>query len=172
MRFQGLGYRAHNPRWSFKPASGDGAAIHGGRFNPKGVPALYLALDPMTAVMEANRGLAFKIEPCLLCSYEVDCEDIVDLRTDEARASRGVAAQDMAAGWFSFVAEGRQPPSWRIAGRLIDEGAAGILVPSYAPGASAAHQNLVLWEWSDALPHKVAVFDPSGRLPKNQLSWP
>jgi RES domain-containing protein len=28
-----------------------------------------------------------------------------------------------------------------------------------------------LWRWNGSLPHKVAVFDPSGRLPKNQLSW-
>jgi RES domain-containing protein len=35
----------------------------------------------------------------------------------------------------------------------------------------AADINLVLWRWSLALPHKVAVFDPGGRLPKNQLSW-
>ncbi len=36
VRFQGLAYRAHDPRWSFKPLSGEGAAVHGGRFNPKG----------------------------------------------------------------------------------------------------------------------------------------
>ena len=77
----------------------------------------------------------------------------------------------MAAGWFSSLAEGRQPPSWRIARRLIAEGKAGILVPSYAPGATPADHNLVLWDWSDRPPHKVSVFDPGGRLPKDQLSW-
>jgi RES domain-containing protein len=29
----------------------------------------------------------------------------------------------------------------------------------------------VLWDWGPDLPHKVTVFDPSGRLPKDQLSW-
>jgi RES domain-containing protein len=171
LRFRATCFRAHDPRWSFKPLSGDGAAIHGGRFNPKGVPALYLSLDPMTAVKEANQGFAHKIEPCVLCSYDVDCEDIVDLRTDEARSLNGVAAQDMSVGWFSYLAEGGEPPSWRIAHRLIDEGAAGMLAPSYAPGATPADQNLILWDWSDRPPHKIAVFDPSGRLPKDQMSW-
>ena len=44
MRFQGLCYRGHDPRWAFSPTSGEGAALHGGRFNPVGMPALYLAL--------------------------------------------------------------------------------------------------------------------------------
>jgi RES domain-containing protein len=171
LRFRATCFRAHDPRWSFKPLSGDGAAIHGGRFNPKGVPALYLSLDPMTAVKEANQGFAHKIEPCVLCSYDVDCEDIVDLRTDEARSLNGVAAQDMAVGWFSYLAEGRKPPSWHIAQRLIDAGAAGMLAPSYAPGATPVDQNLILWDWSNQPPHKIAVFDPSGRLPKDQMSW-
>ena len=77
----GLAYRAHDPRWSFRPLSGDGAAVHGGRFNPKGTPALYLALDPMTAIKEASQGFARKFEPCVLCTYEIDCQDIVELRT-------------------------------------------------------------------------------------------
>ena len=36
MRFEGLAYRAHNPRWSWAPTSGEGARLHGGRFNAKG----------------------------------------------------------------------------------------------------------------------------------------
>ncbi|TIU28930.1 MAG: hypothetical protein E5W38_22550, partial [Mesorhizobium sp.] len=70
MRFVGTCYRAHDPRWSFKPISGDGAAVRGARFNAKGVPTLYLALSVMTAVKEANQGLAYRIDPCVLCSYD------------------------------------------------------------------------------------------------------
>jgi RES domain-containing protein len=54
---------------------------------------------------------------------------------------------------------------------LYGEGKVGILVPSFAPGAPAADHNLVLWRWSDRPPDRVQVFDPSGRLPKEQLSW-
>ncbi|MEI5678421.1 MULTISPECIES: RES family NAD+ phosphorylase [unclassified Mesorhizobium] len=171
MRFIGTCYRAHDPRWAFKPISGDGAAIRGARFNPKGVPALYLALSVMTAVKEANQGFAHRIDPCVLCSYEIDCEDIADLTMEQGREEFSVAKGDMACAWASAQADGSRPASWSIHDRLSARGIAGLLVPSFAPGAEAEDRNLVLWQWGADLPHKVAVFDPSGRLPKDQLSW-
>jgi RES domain-containing protein len=127
----------------------------------------------MTAIKEANQGFAFKILPCTLCAYEVDCADIADLRTEEGRAAHGVAIEDMACTWFSDLAEGREPPSWRIARRLMAESCAGVLVPSFAPGATLDDHNLVLWTWSASPPHRVRVFDPSGRLDgsKNRSRW-
>lgn len=151
--------------------SGAGAAVHGGRFNPKGMEALYLGLTIMTAIREANQGFAFKLKPYVVCSYDVDCEDIADLRDDAGRAANGVAFADMASAWFADAAEGREPPSWRVARRLMAAGHAGVLVPNFAPGATEDDANLVLWDWGDRPPHKVEVFDPSGRLPKDQLSW-
>lgn len=171
MRFVGTCYRAHDPRWSFKPISGDGAAIRGARFNPKGVPTLYLSLSVMGAVKEANQGFAHRIDPCVLCSYEVDCEDIVDLRTQEGREAAGVSPEEMGCAWMNFLAESKKPPSWGIYDLLFADGKAGILVSSFAPGADGADQNLVLWRWDEFPPHKVEVIDPSGRLPRNQLSW-
>lgn len=171
MKFPGTRYRAHDPKWSFKPISGAGAAVHGGRFNPKGVEALYLSLTIMTAIREASQGLAFKIEPYVLCSYDVDCSDIADLRTNAGRAAHHVDLADMACAWFAEAASGREPPSWRIARQLAAQGRAGVVVPSFAPGATDGDDNLVLWKWGRRLPHRVNVFDPSGRLPKNQLSW-
>jgi RES domain-containing protein len=168
VRFVGTCYRAHDPRWSFKPISGDGVAIRGARFNPKGVPTLYLALSIMTAVKEANQGLAYRIDPCVLCSYDVDCEDIVDLRTPEGRDATGIPHEGPACSWMDFLADGKRPLSWSIYDRRAGEGAAGILVPSFAPGAEAADQNLVLWTWGEDPPHRVFVIDPSGRLPRNQ----
>jgi RES domain-containing protein len=53
----------------------------------------------------------------------------------------------------------------------MGRGHAGILAPSFAPGATHADNNLVLWKWGTELPHRVTVYDPSGRLPKDQLSW-
>lgn len=171
MKFVGTCYRAHDPRWAFKPLSGDGAAIRGARFNPMGVPTLYLALTVMTAVKEANQGFAYRIDPCVLCSYDVDCEDIVDLRTTADQQAAGIEIEDMACAWMGLLVDGKRPPSWAIHDRLIGQGTAGILVPSFAPGADDGDQNLVLWRWGKDLPHRVNVNDPSGRLPHNQLSW-
>lgn len=171
MRFTGTCYRAHDPRWSFKPTSGEGAAIRGARFNPKSVPALYLALGIMTAVKEANQGFAHRIDPCVLCAYEVDCEDIADLASEAGRAAFGIAFEDMACAWALALSEGERPASWSIHDRLRAKGIAGILVPSFAPGAESEDRNLVLWDWGPDRPHRVAVVDPGGRLPKDQLSW-
>jgi RES domain-containing protein len=172
LKFQGLAYRAHDPRWSFKPLSGDGAAVHGGRFNPKGTPALYLSVDPMPAIKEAAQGFAHKIEPYVLCTYEIDCEDVIALRDDEERRVAGVGMDELACPWFAEAAAGRQPASWLLARKLISNGAAGLLAPSFVRGATLdADVNLISWRWGGSAPHKVAVFDPSGRLPKNQLSW-
>jgi RES domain-containing protein len=96
LKFQGLVYRAHDPRWSFKPLSGDGAAVHGGRFNPKGTPALYLSLDPMTAIKEAAQGFARKFEPYVLCTYEIDCEEVIALRNEDERSAAGVGMDALA----------------------------------------------------------------------------
>jgi RES domain-containing protein len=152
LRFQGLAYRAHDPRWSFKPLSGDGAAVHGGRFNPKGTPALYLALDPMTALKEAAQGFAHKFEPCVLCAYEIDCDDVIDLRDEKERRAASVGEDEMASPWFAEAAAGREPASQRLARKLIASGAAGLLAPSFVRGATPADVNLVLWRWSAACP--------------------
>lgn len=171
MRFIGTCYRAHDPRWAFKPMSGDGAAVRGARFNPKGVPALYLGLSIMTAVKEANQGFAHRIDPCVLCSYEIDCEDIADLTTDEGRREHSVELDEMACAWATALANGDRPVSWAVYDRLKARNGAGVVVPSFAPGAEADDLNLVLWQWGPDLPHQVTVVDPSGRLPKDQLSW-
>lgn len=171
MRFVRTCYRAHDPRWAFKPTSGDGAAVRGARFNPKGVPALYLGLSIMTAVKEANQGFAHRIDPCVLCSYEIDCEDIADLTTEEGRAEYRVDLDDMSCAWAIALSNGDRPASWSVYDRLHGQGVAGVLVPSFAPGAEGDDLNLVLWKWGPDLPHEVRVFDPSGRLPKDQLSW-
>lgn len=170
MRFVGTCFRAHDPKWSFSPISGDGARLRGGRFNPAGTPTLYLSLSLSTAVKEANQGFAHKFDPCVLCSYEVDCADVADLRDPAGRKLHRAALDDLACAWFDLAARGTDPPSWAIARKLIGEELAGALVPSFVRGAGAEDQNLVLWKWGKTLPHRIAVYDPSGKLPRNQLS--
>jgi RES domain-containing protein len=107
----------------------------------------------------------------VLCTYEIDCEDVIDLRGETERRAASVDEDDMACPWFAEAAAGREPASWRLSRRLIASGAAGLLAPSFVRGATSADVNLILWRWSAALPNRVAVFDPSGRLPRNPLSW-
>jgi len=171
LRLTGLVYRAHNPRWSFAPHSGDGAARYGGRFNPPGVPALYTSRRMETAWLEAQQGFPFKAQPLTICAYEVDCADIADLGDSDGRRGLGLDLADLACAWEDLAARGIAPPSWQLSSRLIREGYAGIIVPSFAPGAAPTDRNVVFWRWSDALPHKVLVVDDESRLPRDGRSW-
>lgn len=172
MRFVGRCYRAHDPAWSFTPLSGAGAALTGGRFNRKGEPTLYLSLDVMTSFGECTQGFTNRLQPLTMCEYDVDCDRIADLRDDAARATHGVVRDELGCAWLGFQVAGKQAPSWRVADQMKASSHAGILVPSFVPGATDANVNLMLWRWGPDLPRKVNVYDPSGRLPQNQLSWP
>lgn len=125
----------------------------------------------MTAVKEANQGFAHRIDPCVHCSSDIDCEAVADLTSEKGRNCVQVTTEGMTCAWASALAEGKRPASWAIYDRLFAGGTAGILVPSFAPGAEADDRNLVLWKWGADLPYQVKVIDPSGRLPKDQLSW-
>lgn len=163
-RFQGQVFRAHDPRWAWDPESGEGARLHGGRFNPLGAPALYLSLTFQGAWAEAQQGFQFRTQPLTLCTYDVDCERIVDLRDRSARKAAGITAGDLRCPWEEMIDRRATPPTHALASRLIAAGVAGILVPSFAPGAPGEATNLVAWRWSRDLPHRVRCIDDEGRL--------
>ena len=171
MRFQGIAYRAHNPRWAFAPTSGEGAQRFGGRFNSKGVAALYTSLRIETAWLEAQQGFAFKAQPMTMCAYAIDCDDMLDLADPRVRVAQGIDLAELGCAWED-LADRRQPvPSWNLATRLIGAGVAGIRAPSFAARARPDDINLVFWRWTDTPPHQVRVVDPLGRLPLDDLSW-
>jgi len=164
MRFRGVVYRAHNPQWSWTPLSGDGAKRHGGRFNRRGVPALYTSLTPLTALREAQ-PLSRTMQPITLCAYEVDSEPIFDTRDDSQRAALGVADSELdCPSWEAEMLEGTTPSSQALADRLMATGYVGMFVRSFAAGAGAQEFNLVLWSWGKDLPSRVTLIDDEGRL--------
>ena len=171
MRLQGLVYRAHNPRWAFAPTSVDGAARHGGRFNPVGMPALYASRRMETAWLEAQQGFAFKAQPLTLCAYQVDCADVADLNDPAIRAEHRIEEADLACAWEDLASRQLTPPSWEVAQRLVAAGVAAIIVRSFTAGATSSDHNVVFWTWSDVPPHQVMVIDDHLRLPRDDSSW-
>jgi len=125
----------------------------------------------MTSIGECTQGFSQRLRPLTMCEYDIDCDGIADLRDDAGRALHGVTWGELDCSWLSDLRAGRDALSWLVAGRLREAGYSGILVPSFVPGATADNNNLVLWRWGPDLPHRVMVHDPSGRLPKNRLSW-
>lgn len=158
-------FRAHNPRWSHSPVSGDGAARHGGRFNQPGDATLYLSLTYETAVLEASQGFKHKMQPLTIVQYEIDCEDIADLTDPAGRKTWDAPPRLLRCGWRLLAERGEAVPTWELAERLRKAKIAGILVRSFAPGATDKDTNLVLFKWGPRLPHRVRVIDDEGRLP-------
>ena len=165
MRFRGVVYRAHLPQRALAdPLSGKGAALYGGRFNRRGVPAFYTSLSLAGAVREVSRA-GFPIQPVLLCAYQVDASPIFDAARPEVMAQEGVQAEDLdPPDWRRDRDRGRIPACWTVADRLIARGYAGMLVPAFFRGAGPDDRNLVLWTWGDSLPSRVQLIDAEGRL--------
>jgi len=49
---------------------------------------------------------------------------------------------------------------------------AGVIVPSFAPGATQDDRHLIFWRWSGTLASRVIVIDDERRLPATAASWP
>ncbi|WP_158970607.1 RES family NAD+ phosphorylase [Chachezhania sediminis] len=157
--YRGPLYRALNPVYARTPLSGAGAARYGGRFNPKGIETLYTALDPATALREANQ--VGDLQPTVLVSYRADLGPLFDSRDFRALAARGLTPATLAdPGWRSAMLDGRPVPTQGLATALIAEGYAGLLVRSFAHGTTGRNLNLVLWRWDGAL----SVIDDENRL--------
>lgn len=161
-------YRMHTPRWATAPTSGAGAAAHGGRANRPGVSALYLALEPETAIREYQR-LSPLMPPGTLVSYTARLSPVVDFRA-------GYDASRWPDLWEEFFCDWRElwfnqrvePPSWVLADDALSAGAKGIL---FASTMAMGGTNLVVFDEQLTADDKLQVYDPAGALPKNQDSW-
>lgn len=161
-RFSGRLYRALNPVYARTPLSGRGAARYGGRFNPEGLETLYCALDPSTALREANQ--VGDLQPTTLVAYRADLGPVFDSRDSNALTQHAMTPDMLAdPGWRSAMLAGRAVPSQDFAGVLTKEGYVGLLVRSFAKGTTNTNLNLVLWRWSGK-GATLAVIDDENRL--------
>ncbi|MDQ0304907.1 RES family NAD+ phosphorylase [Ancylobacter polymorphus] len=163
MRHDGKLYRALNPIYAREPLSGRGAELYGGRFNPKGVPALYTSLSVMTALREANQ--VGNLQPTTLVAYEAEIDGIFDCRDDAALAAEGMNAAAIAdTTWRDQMRTNGEAKTQALARRLIGAGYNGLLVRSFAAGSTAEDLNIVLWRWSNAPPARLVLIDDQNRL--------
>jgi RES domain-containing protein len=161
--FAGLLYRALNPVYARDPLSGRGAQIYGGRFNPKGTPALYASLSPVTALREANQ--IGTLQPTMLVAYDADIRPVFDTRNVEGLAAFRMTSEGLASiSWRDEMIANGESETQKFARRLIAAGCAALLVPSFARGASPTDFNLVLWRWGDSTQTRLVLIDDENRL--------
>ena len=162
-RHCGLLYRALNPVFAREPLSGRGAAIYGGRFNRKGTEALYTALAPDTAIRETNQ--AGHLQPTMLLAYDADIRPIFDTRDPDILAAWSMTPDEIGdPGWRRKMSAGERVTTQEFATKLLDSGYAGLLVQSFARGATPADLNLVLWRWNTGAEDSLSVIDDEARL--------
>lgn len=163
MRYAGKLYRALNPLYTREPMSGRGAEMHGGRFNPRGTPTLYLSLSVTTALREANQ--VGNLQPTTLVSYDAEIDGIFDARDSSALASEGISPAMLAdPGWRDEMKASGEAMTQSFARRLIAAGRTGLLVRSFAAGSTAGDLNLVLWRWGADAPSRLILIDDENRL--------
>lgn len=157
-------FRAHNPRWSFQPLSGAGAAHAGGRFNRPGTAALYTSLEEATSAAEYRQDNDLT-EPYLLVAYVANLPDLVDLRLLDD--GWDPLWNDWACDWREMFVDGTEPPSWNLSDAVLVASEVGIIFPSIAHRGGL---NVVLF--TDRLqPEWLEPNDPNGLLPRDQSSW-
>lgn len=163
MLYRGPLFRALNPVYSREPLSGRGAELHGGRFNPRGIPALYSSLTVVTALREANR--AGSLQPTTLDSYDAEVDGVFDTRDEAMLAAEGIDAAALADDtWRDQMKALGEARTQVFARGLIAKGYRAMLVRSFAPGATKDDLNMVLWQWSDSPPYRLSLIDDENRL--------
>jgi RES domain-containing protein len=162
-RYVGLLYRPLNPVYAREPLSGRGASLYGGRFNRKGVDALYTSLDPQTAIREANQVGA--LQPTTLVAYRADLAAVFDTQDPGALTERGLTPEALAdPAWRARMNDGAAVPTQTLADGLAGEGYTGLIVRSSARGAPPDALNLALWRWNTGGDDRLEVVDDEGRL--------
>lgn len=152
-----------NPVYAREPLSGRGAELYGGRFNPKGMLALYTSLSVLVALREANQ--VGNLQPTTLVSYEADIEQVFDSRDMAALKAEGMDPAGLAdTTWRDQMKKNGEARTQTFARTLFARGFHGLLVRSFAPGTGPDDLNLVLWTWSNAAPSRFVLIDDEGRL--------
>jgi RES domain-containing protein len=121
----------------------------------------------MTALKEANQ--VGRLQPTILVSYKAAIESVFDGRDGRALADQGFSLADLPSNsWRDQAKAEGEAPTQILARRLVKAGYHGLMVPSFAAGATAADLNLVLWLWSDRSPTLLELIDDEGRLLRPQ----
>jgi RES domain-containing protein len=137
--YQGVAMRSVGMRYATAKdfLSGDGAARTGGRWNPRGIKAIYASTSPVTATYEAYQNFAdfgfakSSVRPRVFCGADVVLQQLLDLTDIGIRKRLGFSLAEMLdEDWLAIQDEGDE--SWTQAtGRGAHAaGFEGLLVPS------------------------------------------
>lgn len=160
-------YRVLTPKWAYQPCSGAGAATVGGRFNRIEQAALYLALEPETALAEYSQTEPF-FGPGTIACYQIELARVADFSAGYGPKWDALWLEwDCAWKRLAFI-EDIEPPTWLMADAVVASEASGLLFPSTK---RLGGTNLVIYPDQLREGDALQVHDPDGALPRSQDSW-
>lgn len=116
--FGGEAWRHCHP--DYDPLSGEGARRHGGRFNPPGIPTLYLCTTIECVKAEYNKQGSRKSLPASnLYRFSVDLRLVLDLTREATRSVVGVTLDALVSDDWSACQD--------VGKRAYDEGFQAVL---------------------------------------------
>jgi RES domain-containing protein len=139
-----------------EPLSTRGALLAGGRYNAKGVAALYLASSPNLAVSE-HLGLGAlygvtRFPPRLLVSIDVDLTRVLDLTAEDVLAQVRVKRDDLVGPYSD---DPSHPSITQLIAQLARaQGFEAIMAPS---AVEPGQENLVIFPENLSSPESVRV---------------
>lgn len=117
--------------------SGDGAGKYGGRWNPPGIRAIYMSLDPVTATKESYQEFikfGFKdnnIRPRVMVGAKLKLRRLLDLTDTKVRRKLGFRLDELTEGNGHAIQSGGEESRTQAIGRgCRSAGFEGLIVPS------------------------------------------
>lgn len=176
VRLNATGFRSAATRYANEVdlLSGHGAGNYGGRWNPRGLNAIYASLDPMTAMTEAAQNFfeagfpAKTIRPRVFAGITIRLKDVLDLTNGRVRRSLGFKLDDLITeDWSAIQWSGEEAWTQAIGRGAAMAGFEGLLVPS----ARRQHgRNVVIFPQNLRGGSKVEVMAKED-LPPHPRTW-
>lgn len=136
--------------------------IRGGRFNPPGIPALYLASEPQTALMEVHNTPDIEPNPQIIVPVESEFGLILDLTSEKACAAVGLSRREIYEHWSSDPA--KPSKTQKVALDVIADKT--YIGAKYISEKNAFGQNYVIWRFD-----KIRKIDVGG-IQKWEMTTP
>lgn len=137
----GVVYRSTAPNYSNPKdlLSGEGCRLHGGRWNPMGIRAVYGGCSPETAMAETLAYARYfgipehALMPRVFNAISVKLSKILDLTDSRIRKSLGVSKRMLTeTDWRSMNRDGRLAITQIIGHNVSEVGLEGLAAPSAA----------------------------------------
>ena len=136
---EAVGFRSAGVRYASEAdlMSGEGAGYYGGRWNPPGVKAVYLSLDPDTAIKESYCQFAAfgflnsTIRPRVIAGARLRLRQLLDLTDARARRRLGFRLDELTGeDWHAIQMAGEESWTQAIGRGCRWVGFEGLIAPS------------------------------------------